>query len=196
MVFGTGHGFGQEMPDKLIQFPETVFDSQICIDYPGCGIPKFSGIIWIAYRLYQRLRRFGNIILYLVLFVCSTLSAHLSACLCRFKVQFSLIFKMSQPAPPPILSIDCKTKFKAKLGIIHHPVSHPQLEQQLLHSQYRYHLSVTSVIPNDTVSRKNIIFILLDSWNPMDIPIQDHADLSGFATRSSVFTHHLSSSKR
>ena len=36
----------------------------------------FSGIIWIAYRFYQRLRR-RQIILYLVLFVCSTLSAHL-----------------------------------------------------------------------------------------------------------------------
>ena len=49
----------------------------------------FSGIIWIAYRFYQRLRR-RQIILYLVLFVCSTLSAHLVHAYAAASNQFSI----------------------------------------------------------------------------------------------------------
>ena len=81
----------------------------------------------------------------------------------------------------------------AKLGIIHHPVSHPQLnDNTTLNTGITYPLH--PLISNDTVSRKNIIFILLDSWNPRIFDTETMPNLSGFATRSSVFTHHLSSS--
>ena len=94
--------------------------------------------------------------------------------------------------PATILPLTAN-KLMAKLGIIHHPVSHPQLnDNTTLNTGITYPLH--PLISNDTVSRKNIIFILLDSWNPRIFDTETMPNLSGFATRSSVFTHHLSSS--
>ena len=149
----------------------------------------FSGIIWIAYRFYQRLRR-RQIILYLVLFVCSTLSAHLVHAYAAASNQFSI--QNVATCLPQFYPLTAN-KLMAKLGIIHHPVSHPQLnDNTTLNTGITYPLH--PLISNDTVSRKNIIFILLDSWNPRILDTETMPNLSGFATRSSVFTHHLSSS--
>jgi len=149
----------------------------------------FSGIIWIAYRFYQRLRR-RQIILYLVLFVCSTLSAHLVHAYAAASNQFSI--QNVATCLPQFYPLTAN-KLMAKLGIIHHPVSHPQLnDNTTLNTGITYPLH--PLISNDTVSRKNIIFILLDSWNPRIFDTETMPNLSGFATRSSVFTHHLSSS--
>ena len=149
----------------------------------------FSGIIWIAYRFYQRLRR-RQIILYLVLFVCSTLSAHLVHAYAAASNQFSI--QNVATCLPQFYPLTAN-KLMAKLGIIHHPVSHPQLnDNTTLNTGITYPLH--PLISNDTVSRKNIIFILLDSWNPRIFDTETMPNLSGFATRSSVFTHHPRSS--
>lgn len=149
----------------------------------------FSGIMWIAYRFYQRLRR-RQIILYLVLFVCSTLSAHLVHAYAAASNQFSI--QNVATCLPQFYPLTAN-KLMTKLGIIHHPVSHPQLnDTTTLNTGITYPLH--PLISNDTVSRKNIIFILLDSWNPRIFDTETMPNLSGFATRSSVFTHHLSSS--
>ena len=99
----------------------------------------FSGIIWIAYRFYQRLRR-RQIILYLVLFVCSTLSAHLVHAYAAASNQFSI---QCRNLPATILSIDCK-QVNGKIRNYPSPGFLSATERQH-HSQYRYHLSVTSV---------------------------------------------------
>lgn len=142
----------------------------------------FSGIMWIAYRFYQRLRR-RQIILYLVLFVCSTLSAHLVHAYAAASNQFSI--QNVATCLPQFYPLTAN-KLMAKLGIIHHPVSHPQLnDNTTLNTGITYPLH--PLISNDTVSRKNIIFILLDSWNPRIFDTETMPNLSGFATRSSVF---------
>ena len=115
----------------------------------------FSGIIWIAYRFYQRLRR-RQIILYLVLFVCSTLSAHLVHAYAAASNQFSI--QNVATCLPQFYPLTAN-KLMTKLGIIHHPVSHPQLnDTTTLNTGITYPLH--PLISNDTVSRKNIIFIL------------------------------------
>lgn len=114
--------------------------------------------MWIAYCFYQRLRR-RQIILYLVLFVCSTLSAHLVHAYAAASNQFSI--QNVATCLPQFYPLTAN-KLMTKLGIIHHPVSHPQLnDTTTLNTGITYPLH--PLISNDTVSRKNIIFILLDS---------------------------------
>lgn len=93
---------------RSVLFPRRFYE------FDASGKP---GIIWIAYRFYQRLRR-RQIILYLVLFVCSTLSAHLVHAYAAASNQFSI--QNVATCLPQFYPLTAN-KLMAKLGIIHHP---------------------------------------------------------------------------
>ena len=99
--FGTGHGFRARCRTS-VQF-RNVFDSQICIDYPGCGLPVFRHNV-DSLPLLSASEKTAN---YLI--SCSLCMQHFkctfSACLCRC---FKPIFDTKcRNLPATILSIDC-----------------------------------------------------------------------------------------
>ena len=97
--FGTGHGFRARCRTS-VQF-RNVFDSQICIDYPGCGLPVFRHNV-DSLPLLSASEKTAN---YLI--SCSLCMQHFkctfSACLCRC---FKPIFDTKcRNLPATILSI-------------------------------------------------------------------------------------------
>lgn len=135
--FGTGHGFRARCRTS-VQF-RNVFDSQICIDYPGCGIPVFRHNM-DSLPLLSAFEKTANYLISRSLcmqhFKCT-----FSACLCRC---FKPIFDTKcRNLPATILSIDCK-QVNGKIRNYPSP-GFPSATERQHHSQYRYHLSVTSV---------------------------------------------------
>ena len=121
-----------------VQF-RNVFDSQICIDYPGCGIPVFRHNM-DSLPLLSAFEKTANYLISRSLcmqhFKCT-----FSACLCRC---FKPIFDTKcRNLPATILSIDCK-QVNGKIRNYPSP-GFPSATERQHHSQYRYHLSVTSV---------------------------------------------------
>ena len=110
-----------------------------CIDYPGCGIPVFRHNM-DSLPLLSAFEKTANYLISRSLcmqhFKCT-----FSACLCRC---FKPIFDTKcRNLPATILSIDCK-QVNGKIRNYPSP-GFPSATERQHHSQYRYHLSVTSV---------------------------------------------------
>jgi len=179
MVFGAGAGqVFSFAPSLILKFILTILTWSIA----------GAGLIWLAYRFHTHLKK-RYIKCYIYLFVFCIVSTHLLHAYAAASNQFSIQNVTScLPQFYPLTA----NKLLAKLGITPSQNTSSFLNENNLNTGIVYPLRPLQY--KEPASCKNIIFIIIDSWSTRTFTPETMPNLYSFSQKSSVFTHHLSSS--
>lgn len=148
----------------------------------------FSGIVYLAYRFSSNIKKWQITTYFLLFFLC-LLGAHLLHAYSAASNHPSI--QNVATCLPQFYPLTAN-KLMLKLGVIRQEELYTDPEEQSFNSGVTYPLH--PLTSSDSIPGKNIILIVLDSWNPSVFTPETMPHLTQFSRQANQFTHHLSSS--
>lgn len=179
MVFGENAG-------QIFVFNAALVFRAILILLVVAGI--FAGIIFLGYKFYQKVTA-RQIKIYLTIWLCCLAGSHLLHAYAAAANQPSIQnVAICLPQFYPLTA----NSLMMRLGVIDKDDLNNNMKEESFNSGVNYPQRPLELA--DTTSGKNIIFIVVDSWNSRTFTEETCPNIYNFGKQSQVFSHHLSSS--